>query len=607
MTDKIATTSAPIFDENLNKLREVFPNFVKDGQVDFDALQAFLKKDGVLADGEKYGINWAGKSDAFRAIRTPSTGTLAPQPEESKNWDDTENIFIEGDNLEVLKLLQKHYTQKIKMIYIDPPYNTGKDFVYKDNFHQGVVDYYEQTGQTKGGIKMTTNTEKNGRYHSDWLTMMYPRLFLARNLLKDDGVIFVSIADEEVGNLRLILDEIFGEDNFIGQLIHQRAKGGGQAKQIVKGHDYLMAYAKNIDSDIVLRRPKVVQQDVVEIEGKEFLRNDDILRKTFGKYDKSLGDRRCFYEEIEKYKGKEKKKEIDERIAKGELVLEKFKDGMRVIVEYVPLDEASSKLYSIIKVLSEEGKNDLEELGLSEFFDYPKPVEFVTQLVQAVTLKSKKEDDVILDFFAGSGTTAQAVMVQNVADEGNRKWICVQLPESTDEDSEAYKAGYKKISDISRERIRRAGDKIGKGDVGFKSYRLSQSNHRQWQPITEEGDTALLLKQSKMLLDHPLVDGYDEMSVVCEILVKEGYDLNSTIFKVDSGDTDIPWPHYIVGDKAPKTEAARSMIITFTEKINAKDLENAKIKLADLFVCFDSALDDTGKVNAGREGNIKTI
>jgi len=226
--EKVATASENIENDNLQKLRSVFPQFVKDGQIDFDSLQAFLKKEGVLSGEEKYGLSWAGKSNAFQAIRMPSTGTLTPQPDESKNWDTTENLFIEGDNLEVLKLLQKNYANpgKIKMIYIDPPYNTGKDFIYKDNFTQNVSDYYEQTGQSKDGIKLTSNPESNGRYHSDWLTMMYPRLFLAHNLLKDDGVIFVSIDDNEVTNLRMIMDELFGEENFVANLVWHSSTGG---------------------------------------------------------------------------------------------------------------------------------------------------------------------------------------------------------------------------------------------------------------------------------------------------------------------------------------------------------------------------------------------
>src|SRR3989344_1410687 len=242
---KVATTSEPVLTESLMKLREVFPQFVKDGQVDFAALQAFFDKEGITAGPEKYGLSWAGKSRALQALRAPATGTLTPQEKESKDWDKTQNVFIEGDNLEVLKLLQAQYRGAIKMIYIDPPYNTGKDFVYKDNFTEGVSDYYERTGQSKDGIKLTANLESNGRYHSDWLTMMYPRLFLAKNLLKDDGLIFISIDDNEVDNLKKICDEIFGEENFIGNVIWNSTKSVTNTALISVSHTYNLIYAKD--------------------------------------------------------------------------------------------------------------------------------------------------------------------------------------------------------------------------------------------------------------------------------------------------------------------------------------------------------------------------
>src|SRR3989338_7954850 len=243
---KVATTSEPVLTESLMKLREVFPQFVKDGQVDFAALQAFFDKEGITAGPEKYGLSWAGKSRALQALRAPATGTLTPQEKESKDWDKTQNVFIECDNLEVLKLLQAQYRGAIKMIYIDPPYNTGKDFVYKDNFTEGVSDYYERTGQSKDGIKLTANLESNGRYHSDWLTMMYPRLFLAKNLLKDDGVIFISIDDNEVANLRLIMNEIFGEENFIATIVWQKKYSPqNDATYFSDMHDYIVCYARH--------------------------------------------------------------------------------------------------------------------------------------------------------------------------------------------------------------------------------------------------------------------------------------------------------------------------------------------------------------------------
>ena len=612
---KVAMTSENIENDNLQKLRAVFPQFVKDGSIDFDTLQAFFKKEGILAGVEKYGLNWAGKSKAFGDINRTATGTLTPQLDESKNWDNTENIFIEGENLEVLKLLQKKYANpgKIKICYLDPPYNTGKDFIYKDNFTQNVSDYYEQTAQTKDGIKLTSNPESNGRYHSDWLTMMYSRLFLARNLLKDDGVIFVSIDDNEVGNLRMIMDEIFGEENFIGQLIHQRAKGGGQAKYIVKGHDYILVYAKVLSDKFSLKKEKVIQQKIIEKNGIQYLKNDDVVRKKFGKYDKSLGDRRCFYEELEKYKGKKKKQEIDEKLKNKELFLEKTENGMHVIFELTPIDEASSKLYSIIKVLSEEGKKDLEDLGIG-VFDYPKPVQLIKLLVEAGAFESNN-NDIVLDYFAGSGTTAQAVMQLNAEEEntGNRKYICVQIPQGLDEADgktvEAKKAIKEaiallesigkptNIAEICKERIRRAGAKIGKGDIGFKAFSLSSSNYRRWNTLTQEDDEKTLIKQVRLFLEKPLIDGYDKKSVIYEILEKEGFDLNSKIKTIKKD--GITYYQVVDSDK--------EMAITFANKLTKEKIEGLELPKDTTFVCFDNALDDTTKVNLMRNLAVKTI
>lgn len=639
MTAKVMTTSEPVFNENLAKLQAVFPNFVRDGQVDFDALQAFLKNDGVMAEGEKYGLSWAGKSDAFRAIRTPSTGTLAPQPNESKNWDETENIFIEGDNLEVLKLLQKHYREKIKMIYIDPPYNTGKDFVYKDNFHQGVADYYDKTGQTKGGIKMTTNTEKNGRYHSDWLTMMYPRLFLARNLLKDDGVIFVSIDDNEVANLRLIMDEIFGEENFVATFIW--SGGRKNDSQLVSvSHEHLICYVKNID---YLKTNKVVWRQ--KKKGLESIyKAYHVLKKKhkddFAKIEQQLGE---WYKGLPNTDSAKKHSHYSHVDSKGiyfaadiswpggggptyEVIHPITKkackvpsrgwmfgssEKMREAIDngkvhfgpdetYVPciksylVDREYQAPYSVFYQDGRAATKRLRELMGGDYFDHPKDETVLRDFIEFST--NVDTSDTIIDFFAGSGTTAHAVMDLNAEDGGNRKWICVQLPEVTDEDSEAHKAGYKTIAEISRERIRRAGEKIGKGDIGFKSYVLSQSNYRQWRNLTDENSEEDLKKQAKLFMEKPLVDKYNEQSVVYEILVKEGFGLNTKI-EQEKGDLK-PWIA-MDGDK--------KLVVTFVDKVSQEQVEKLKLSTDDVFVCFDSALDDTGKVNVGREINIKTI
>ena len=281
---RMPLTSADVTAKRLEKLKKLFPEAFTEGKVDFDRLRQALGN--VVDTGrERYGLSWAGKADAIRAVQTPSVGALIPAPEESVNFDETENLIIEGENLEVLKLLQKSYHGKVKMIYIDPPYNTGKEFIYPDNYKEPLNQYLRLTGQISDeGVRLTTNTETSGRYHSNWLSMMYPRLFLARNLLREDGVIFVSIDDHEVHNLRLLMNEIFGEENYISDLAVIRAEGGGLAKQVVRGHDYVLIYSRNKDKFVPLKRPKDIRGKIIERDGIEYWIEEDWLRKEFGKY-----------------------------------------------------------------------------------------------------------------------------------------------------------------------------------------------------------------------------------------------------------------------------------------------------------------------------------
>lgn len=483
---KQGLVSASHSEFTLEALRQIAPSaFIEvrgeDGlltyKINFDVLRELLGDTIADTDEESFGFQWVGKQTAKRAAAEPTRQTLRPVVEDSKDWDNTENLYIEGDNLEVLKLLQRAYLGKVKMIYIDPPYNTGNDFVYDDDFAMSSKEMDKAMGNLdEDGNRLRKNLDTNPRYHSDWCSMMYSRLLVARTLLANDGVIFISIDDNEVHHLRKICDEVFGVSNFVAEIVHQRAKGGGQAKYIVRGHDYILVYGKNINN-VSLSRKKVIQQRTFEINGELYIKNDDVLRKQFGKYDKSNGDRRCFYEQIIDYKGEEKKQEIDALIERGELFLELNSEGMHTICRYEKVSEAKSKLYSIIKVLSEEGKKELDEFGIKGF-SYPKPLNLITQIIDAGT----SSDSLILDFFSGSATTAHAVMQLNAEDGGKRKYIMVQLPEQTPEKSEARKAGYNTICEIGKERIRRAGAKIQAEhpeatiDTGFRVLRLDSSN-----------------------------------------------------------------------------------------------------------------------------------
>lgn len=519
---EVDSKSMDIVADNISKLKELFPEAFTEGKVDFDALKEVLG-DYIDSCEERYSFTWNGKSKARMLAQTPSTGTLRPCKEESVDWDNTQNLFIEGDNLEVLKLLQKSYHKKVKMIYIDPPYNTGKDFVYKDNFKDNIKNYKEITGQVDGeGRNLSNNPETSGRYHTDWLNMMYPRLRLAKNLLREDGFIFMSIDDNEAANLMKIGDEIFGEENFFADMIVIRAEGGGLAKRVIKGHDNLLVYAKSINKSKGIFKPKDIRGKVVEVEGREYWIEEDWLRKEFGKYGT------CLYEEIEEIKGIEKKQEIDAGLRDGIYRLIKKNNG-HIVGRLRALDEDGTKFYSILKHLNRTGIESLEKLGMATYFDFPKPVSLVKELVLGPTIFTKNDGDIILDFFSGSGTTAEAVMQINAEDGGDRKFIMVQLPEVLDKKNKAYEAGFRTIAEISKERIRRAATKVQAenpdydGDLGFKVFKLDSTNIKPWEldfDLTEQ-DLEDQISNIK--------PGRKEEDVLYEVLLKYGLDLTLPI------------------------------------------------------------------------------
>ncbi len=504
-----------IAEENIGKLKQLFPEVFTEGKIDFGKLGQVLGE-YVEDSNERYNFTWNGKGRALRLSQTPSLGTLRPCKEESKDWDTTQNLYIEGDNLEVLKLLQKSYYGKVKMVYIDPPYNTGKDFVYKDDFHDSLENYKKITGQIDNdGKAISTNAETSGRYHTDWLNMMYPRLRLARNLITDDGVIFISIDDNEVANLKKICNEVFGEDNYVADVImRSNPRGSQEPFGISREHEYLVCYAKS-------------PQGIYSIVGQK--RDDDDSEFNFtlenGKKARLLGLRKrggdwrrsdrpnMFYplyvnpndnsvsvdktethfievlplrpdgEESRWTWGIDTAKERISDLYGKEII----RNGERTfdIYRIDPLESPDGsikreKLKSVWldKELNyQSARQYLRELfGSSEIFDFPKPPEMIIKLLSSLNTN----DGIILDFFSGSATTAHAVMQLNAEDGGNRKYIMVQLPETTDEKSDAYKAGYTTICEIGKERIRRAGEKIKeeKGlealnlDVGFKVLKL---------------------------------------------------------------------------------------------------------------------------------------
>ncbi len=542
--------------QNIETLKTLFPTIVKEGKIDIKELQALLGNE-VETEEEYYRFTWAGKSMARREANKPSTATLRPDKESSKDWDTTQNIFIEGDNLEVLKLLQKSYANKIKMIYIDPPYNTGNDFVYKDNYNDNLGNYLAITGQVdEEGKRISTNSESDGRYHSNWLNMMYPRLKLARHLLKHDGVIFISIDDNEQSNLKKLCDEIFGEDNFIEILKWKRKKQPSfLAKHTAKVMEYIFVYSNksNLLEKLSIEGTSDSTKKVINLTNQYATRTfkpgvrvkaggDGLIKK--GNYQIKTMEVEYLNDVI--YKNGLTINQVEVR-AQFSVSQEKIDDFISNNLLFITVNnglrrdvsaEEMGKRKSITDLIIDWGDNQDSDneikaiFGDAKLFDYTKPTKLISNLAKSV----ESENEIILDFFAGSGSTAQAILQLNAEDGGNRKFICVQLPEPTDEKSEAYNAGYKTISEITKERIRRSGDKIkaelkddlfseeGKTlDIGFRAFNLDSSNIRAWDGNPDALEDNLFNAGSN------IKENRTEEDVLYEILLKYGLDLTMPI------------------------------------------------------------------------------
>ncbi|WP_165568279.1 site-specific DNA-methyltransferase [Providencia rettgeri] len=526
--------------DNISKLKELFPEAFSEGKVDFDALKEVL---GDYIDGreERYSFTWNGKSKARMLAQTPSTGTLRPCKEESVDWDNTQNLFIEGDNLEVLKLLQKSYHKKVKMIYIDPPYNTGKDFVYKDNFKDNIKNYKEITGQVDGeGRNLSNNPETSGRYHTDWLNMMYPRLKLARNLLKDDGVIFISIDDNEIANLKKICDEIFGEENCRGIVSRPTGTPSGQGYDILVNEiDYVLVYAKTSSAALLGLPFSKEDEKIYDQEdqwGKYLTRS---LRKTGGEDRRE--DRPTMYYAIKDPDGNDiypvgptgyesrwrcGEDSYIKLISENRIEWKKGDDGWKPYQKFY-LEGRLKQPSNLWQGIEGNKKGSLTVKGLlkSKVFETPKPVGLIERCLRIST----KSDDLILDFFAGSSTTAHAVYQLNVEESCGRKFIMVQLPEVIEKDSLAFKEGYKTIADLSKQRVRRASAKIKEenpdyqGDLGFKVFKLDSTNIKPWELDFDLTEQDLEEQISNIKLDRK------EDDVLFEVLLKYGLDLTLPI------------------------------------------------------------------------------
>ncbi|HRR41815.1 MAG TPA: site-specific DNA-methyltransferase [Syntrophales bacterium] len=544
--------------ENIRRLKELFPELVTEGPngaaVNVDVLKALVGDATVTDADEKYGLNWHGKRRARQLALTPSTGTLRPCPEDSVDWDTTQNLMIEGDNLEVLKLLQKSYAGKVKLIYIDPPYNTGKDFVYPDDYTDSLKNYQELTGQLEEGRRVSSNTESSGRFHTDWLNMMYPRLKLARELLRDDGIILISIDDSEFSNLRKIADEIFGEENFISAFVWNSSTAGGiRPKHVSQTHEYAAMYARNIENVGQLYAPlspEATQQYGKSDEKGLYREKDFAWRNSSNNPTQKYGIDAPDGSKIFPGPGyiyRFVRETFDEALSEGLIVfketttsplVDEYGNRSRYNI-YVKkyLGDGKGAPSSIpprgIVGLSSRGSDEVKGLfDDKQVFNNPKSLDYLSYLFE-VALESET-NAIILDFFAGSGTTGHAVMAQNAADGGNRQFILVQLPEPLDPAKAEQKTAAdfcdslgvpRNIAELTKERLRRAAKKIKDenpmfaGDLGFRVFKLDSSNIRAWEPDRDKLEQTLLDSVEHIKPDRT------ESDVLYELLLKLGLDL----------------------------------------------------------------------------------
>ena len=648
--------------ERLEQLKQIMPDlFTNDGALNINELKKVVDPKSVN-ETERYEFRWFGKSNAKREAFTPTDATLVYDEarsvmpsklglKEFKNGQNKnsnsgnlvnpinsspDNFIIEGENLAVLKLLSHGYREQVKCIYIDLPYNTGKDFVYSDKFNQDKKEYWEDAEMTENGYKIDTNAETDGRFHSNWLNMMYSRLLIARQLLREDGVIFISIDDNEVHHLRKLCDEVFGEENFVSEIIWQKGAGTqNDNKYIATNHEYILCYCKSLEKTSFYNLPPSkemirnynLSDDFVKERGKHTLRNLN---------DFSIGDRPGLHYDIECpdgiiLKGKDHRWRCDVhrfnwRSENSRLVFEKDKKGNWTVFykqylfekkEEVIKDENGNILsYGKIPnsllsnlVFTGQGKQDMEDLfGDKKPFDYPKPHILIQHLLTIIT----KNNDIIVDFFSGSGTTGQAIAELNQKDGGNRKYILVQLPEATDEKSEAYKAGYKKISDITIERNKRVIEKIIKEKkeaqpdlfkkeeseqeqlkgLGFKVFKLQKSNFPRVEyapdPEKSEEENIELLKKYIRDKEAQLVNAFNRDELITEILIKNGFKLNYTLSKQTA---------FKKNEILLATDGEKETLICLDVTIEDETVEYFKTHTYQKLIVLERALDTTKKWN----------
>lgn len=598
------TQSADIVTGNTEALKTLFPEAFTEGKVDFVVLKQLL---GTAVDEreEKYGLNWHGKRRARQLALTPSTGTLRPCPEDSVDWDTTQNLMIEGDNLEVLKLLQKSYAGKVKMIYIDPPYNTGKDFVYPDNFQDNIRNYLELTGQIEGDKKISSNTEASGRFHTDWLNMMYPRLKLARNLLTDDGLICISLDDMELANLKHVCEDVFGSESYKGTIVRTTGQTTGQdSGGLGSSFDYMLVYSKSADAELSglpLDDSDIERYQDSDTRGKYALWQ---LRKT-GSNDRRT-DRPNMFFAIKDPDGNniwpigptgyESRWRFDpkgyERLKAEDFIVWKKRPRKGGSEEWWPYvktylegrTKRASPLWSDLPG-SKKASIDLRALMGDDIFDNPKPIDLIQRILQVIP--GGGEDPLVLDFFAGSGTTGHAVMAHSAGNGRDCRYILVQLPEPLDPENKDQKTAAdfcdklgkpRTIAELTKERLRRAAQKIKgetpmfSGDLGFRVFKLDSSNIRTWVPNRDDLPQTLLDAAEHLKADR------SEQDILYELLLKLGLALT------------VPVEKKVIASKTVHSIGAGALIVCLAEKIAQKEVE----PLAQGIVAWHKALAPAG-------------
>ncbi len=614
--EDMETKSPNVVADNVEHLKTLFPETLREGKIDFDVLKQIL---GGAVDEreEKYGLNWHGKRRARQLVLTPSAGTLRPCPAESVGWDTTQNLMIEGDNLEVLKLLQKSYAGKVKLVYIDPPYNTGKDFVYPDNFQDSIKNYLELTGQVDGGRKISSNTEASGRFHTDWLNMMYPRVSLGRTLLKQDGAMFVSCDESEQPRLRVLMDEIFGQENFVADMVWAAGRKN-DSRLISVSHEYIVCYARDsgflTEQKIEWRQHKKGLADIYsqhERLKREHGKNYAAMTAGLKEWFKGLADSHpakahkhyahvdargvYFPDNISWPGGGGPKYEVLHPITKKPVSVpsrgwmtsdpEKMKqwiaedrvhfgedEGSVPCIKSYLKDREYQTPYSVFYQDGRAATKRLRELMGADCFDFPKDEEVLQEIIGMMT----RPDDIVVDYFAGSGTTGQAVMAQNAVDKGVRRYFLVQLPEPLDAENSDQKAAAdfcdklgkaRTIAELSKERLRRAGKKISqenpavKLDVGFRVYKLASSNIKAWEPNRED-----LPKTLQDAVEHLKTDR-SETDILFELLLKLGLDLT------------VPIQERAIAGKTVHSIGAGTLLVCLAAQVSAAEVEKLALGL----------------------------